>query len=410
MSHKREHKLFIPVSLTTALILDVSSVILNGLIGYVVKKHKKTNVVTFWFIYCLSCTDVLVGITGLLYHSLELTLCVDPSRSFWVLLQSIASNAFDYFLSMSGHLVFIIAIDRCIHMKYLHKYSTLMTEIRSRLLLLVTLFLATMFLVLPFLLTKSQQRVFQFCKNIFYAFCTVVIYATYTVAYFSIKRQVAALQLRRADQVVIQDNLEIGSIYRDRSLCEHHHKECRDLKEFKSTDNNNGPGSSNPCINKDTKLLKFQNKTLILADYTDTNNKEYPDVCRNAGNISNVVENASIHPVGKANLSSSKLLACKQTRTFQNSDNNIHQGPKRARSKTEQEFRKATLLILCALSICYCPRLVHRFYAYATQDKSAAYYLLTGISVLLNSSLNAIVLITCSKEIQRHIKEIFVQN
>ena len=402
MSHKREHKLFLPVSLTTALILDVSSVILNGLIGYVVKKHKKTNVVTFWFIYCLSCTDTLVGITGLLYHSLQLILCVDPSRSFWFLLKSIASEAFDYFLSMSGHLVFIIAIDRFIHMNYLLKYSTLMTKIRSRLLLLLTLFLATLFLVLPFLLTESQERVFQFCKNIFYAFSTVMIYATYTVAYFSIKRQVAALQLRRADKVVIQNNLEIGNIYRDRSLCEHHRKECRELKEFKSTDNNNGPGSSNPCIHN--KLLKFQNKALILADYTDTNNKENPNDSWNAGSFSNIVKNASIH------FSSSKALACKQTKTFQNSDENFHQGSKRARSKTEQEFRKATLLILCALSICYCPRLVHRFYVYATQDKSAAYYLLTGISVLLNSSLNAIVLIACSKEIRRHIKEIFVQN
>ena len=406
MSYKREHKLFIHVSIIISLILDLSSVILNGLIAYVLQKHKKTKVVTFWFIFCLSCSDTLVGITGLLYHSLELGLVAGPSRSFWDMAKSVASEAFDCFLSTSGHLVFIIAIDRCIHMRYLHKYSTLMTEIRARLLLLLNVFLAILFSVLPFLFTKSQSRVFYFCVNIFHTFCTVLIYVTYATTYFSIKKQVASIQQRRQDHVHSQNNLDMGRVYSD------NYEECTKLGKCGSDDSNKRPGSLKACIIKNAKILQVESKTLNLAECTDTNPESFtdniksPDHCSNEEIFSNIVKNTSIYPASEVNINSIKEMASRQTTIVQSLD----EVPKRMRSKTEQEFRKATLLILFALSICYCPRFIHRFYVYATQDKYAVYYLLTGISLLLNSSLNAIVLIACSKEIQRYIKEIFFQD
>ena len=41
-------------------LLDASAIILNGLIAYVLKRHKKTDTMTFWFIYCQSLSDIFV--------------------------------------------------------------------------------------------------------------------------------------------------------------------------------------------------------------------------------------------------------------------------------------------------------------------------------------------------------------
>ena len=60
------------ICVVTFLLLDVSSIVLNGFVEYVLKKHKKTRIVTFCFIYYLSISDVMVGLTELSYHSLQL--------------------------------------------------------------------------------------------------------------------------------------------------------------------------------------------------------------------------------------------------------------------------------------------------------------------------------------------------
>ena len=86
----------------------------------------------------------------------------------------------------------------------------------------------------------------------------------------------------------------------------------------------------------------------------------------------------------------------------------VHTRPQKKRTaKSEEQFRKATFLILCSLFFCNVPNIIYNFYSAGTGDHHALFSYLIFTSLLLNSSLNALILIATSKEIQRNIKALF---
>ena len=179
------------IYITISFLLDMSSIILNGLIAYVLKKHNKTRIVTFWFIYCLSISDVMVGVTGLTFHS---SLLAFKWNSSWV---SISGKLLKYFLETSGHLIFIVAVDRCIHMKYLNKYSTLMNQSRARLIVLLNITFCAVATTPYFVASEKLNALFELGLTIFHATLIVSIYFIYLKTYSSIRRQIAALQISK---------------------------------------------------------------------------------------------------------------------------------------------------------------------------------------------------------------------
>ena len=404
--------LLFKICMGTSLLLDISSAMLNGLIAYVLKKYKKTNIVTFWFLYCLSFSDVFVGITGLLFHSLDLTLSPDSPRPFWSLAKKVADESFDYFLATSGHLIFIIAIDRCIHMKFLHMYNTIMTQRRARWIMLLNIVVAMLLLPPPFLLEQDPARLFHFCVNIFYTLCTLVIYVVYIMVYLLIRKQVMALQLGKLDRMASEDNAKKDSDCRGRPLDAHHRIECAGTEE--GNENMNKPGNSKPIAFKSDDILQSQNKVLILADCNAPNTNKLledtknPNDSKSIAKMSHSVENATTHPVVETNISTGKLVTNRKRTEMQISNTQNNQKQLRIRSKTEHEFRKATLLILFALFFCYFPRFIHRFYLFATQDRNHVHFAISNVGVLLNSSLNAAILIACSKEIRKYIRALLI--
>ena len=77
-------------------------------------------------------------------------------------------------------------------------------------------------------------------------------------------------------------------------------------------------------------------------------------------------------------------------------------------SAPEQDVLKAIMLILLALLICYMSFFVYKLHILAANNWSFVLQEIAYIFLLLNSSLNAILLIACNKEMKKNIKAIFV--
>ena len=75
----------------------------------------------------------------------------------------------------------------------------------------------------------------------------------------------------------------------------------------------------------------------------------------------------------------------------------------------EQDFLKAIMLIFLTLFICYIPFFIYKFYSFATSPPSDMIKDIIYNFVVLNSSLNAIILIAFNKEMKRNIKVILVE-
>ena len=71
--------------------------------------------------------------------------------------------------------------------------------------------------------------------------------------------------------------------------------------------------------------------------------------------------------------------------------------------KPEMEFRKTAWMILLHLFACFMPSLINNFYT-LTRTQSCTFSIIVYSSLILNSSLNAVILIVCNREIKKNIK------
>ena len=184
--------IFFLIYIILTFLLDVSAIILNVLVAYVLKKHKKTDTMTFWFIYCLSLSDIFVGVTGLINVSMWLIWSLGFSNSSWWLLYTYTYQLQHFFFQKSWQLIIIIAVNRYIHMKYLNKCSRIMTRYRARLIMLFNIVFGIA-VIIPFTVLSKERRVlYSLCINIVRDTGALVACIFYTKTYFTIKRKCAA--------------------------------------------------------------------------------------------------------------------------------------------------------------------------------------------------------------------------
>ena len=400
------------------LILDVSAILLNGLIVYVLKKHKKTSIVTFWFIYCLSISDVMVGVSGLFFHLVQLKMLLGSLSPVWISLLTASLSCLDYFLMTSGHLIFFTAIDRCIHMKYLNKYRTIMTKSKARWIILFNAIFCILIAIPRLVASKEFVARFYLGINIFHATFILLIYAIYAKIYFSIKRHISSLQTCKTSHTNLHNHTDKRNAGQSAAVKEHHCSRCLETKLCVANSSATKENSFKPCVfGKDEKALEpledafvlpncaESGPTILIRKYEKTN-----DIERRQPAISSFFKNEMTHPVGQENLDRGKRKASLRAEKTQLVDGKFSTTSLAQKATPEQDFRKATLFIFLALFICYFPNISYYFYEFATKDRNALFSYISQISVLLNSSLNAIILISFSKEMQRHVKAIFVKN
>ena len=436
------------------LIVDISAILLNGLIAYVLKKYKKTNIVTFWFIYCLSISDILVGISGLMLHLVRLKLLLGHPNAFWVSFCTIAVVSENYFLATSGRLIFITAIDRCIHMKFLNKYSVIMTQYKGRWIMFSNVVFGILISIPRFVGSEKFTKLFYFGITIIHTALTLFIYVIYIKIYFfSIKRKVASLKAcnvshtakhqpckKSADQckslnkqycgryldakvcetINCVENLNSGKscvITRDDKILEPYDKVFPSPSSNKANQSNSVEKSNSyrSCVQtRDNKFLEPNDKAVLLPNTSEAIPSKLFGESRKLGDmkttarVSNFVENAIACPV--ANTEREIIVVTRKATLEQKLDSKTSQQSQTRKATPEQDFRKATIFIFLALFICYFPAFIQNFYTFATRDGSVIFSYISEFCALLNSSSNAIILIIFSKEMQRNIKAIFQQN
>ena len=491
-----------------SLVLDLSSITLNGLIAYVIKKDKKTRIVTFWYIYCLSISDVMIGATGLIHHWLLLYNFLDPFNASWTLLHIILGVIYGYFTMTSWMLILIIAIDRYIHMKYPHNYNLIMTRFRARLIMLFDILFGILVSLPPMLIPRASIIWFQFSLYIFFALGSFMTFLLYFMLYFVIKRQVNALQVchlshkeapdaprnstdsryiasvsqhcYESDKAEISKKINAGENFdasnsymtrKENSVYQEPTKENHPLPVYNtigsSSPNENYKKGNNideqPSSVDETfqvnreKNRDFETKSnhmsecqckvsfaqnckecvtvkltecignplglKLLDDHNDHQNaifvlpySNYFSNCKwsKSDDVESVTDNmvyasnAVPFPVTEIRVSNQRSIESRRP-ISQPAGAGVNQALRRRWRTPNDEVRKATWLILFAVFICYAPGLIISFHYFVTGTQNVAMSFISQLSVLLNSSLNAVILIVCSKNIQRKVKALFTR-
>ena len=396
------------IYITISFLLDMSSIILNGLIAYVLKKHNKTRIVTFWFIYCLSISDVMVGVTGLTFHS---SLFAFKWNSSWV---SISGKLVKYFLETSGHLIFIVAVDRCIHMKYLNKYSTLMNQSRARLIVLLNITFCAVATTPYFVASEKFNALFELGLTIFHATLIASIYFIYLKTYSSIRRQIAALQISKRNTMPYYNKAEKRLECQDRVSTTQHCSFEVDAKMRVVHDSEKESHRPSPCLpTKDAAFLERQGDPIVVSTCSETIpispflKEEKYDVVRTTANLSCFLKSDVTSSVTGIDIERDEVKAAGQCTIAQTLEVGVFRQLHKRRATPEQEFRKAIIFIFLALFICYFPIFFCKFYQFASKEKNSILSVASFTGLMLNSSLNAIILIAFNKEMKKNLKSIF---
>ena len=449
---------------------------LNALIVYLLKKHRKTRIVTFWFIYCLSISDVMVGLTGLIYHSLLLDALLYPEKASWNI-NAIFNGIYRYYLLTSLILILILAVDRCIHMSYPRKYSMMMTRFRARIILVFNIVFGIL-VDLAYLLTSSSMLIWlQFTLYTLYILGIFAIFAIYLVLYCLIKRQVNATQASEVDHATVHDSTTNGARRSDECPGEDWplSSDCIPIKHSNSVERNeqyNILDQQENCIFETFQISKQLNRNLrklskaknecqcklsnkdscnkctymklnraiappagldVLMEthtvmqhddnsegqgeifilpystYTDSRKcGKSNDMVSFEGNTSNASSSKTLS-VTKKRAKNQRILGTRKLIMEPKIGSRINQVSLRRRSTPDEEVKKATLLILLSVLICYAPDIIDVFHHFIKGAPVVALQFTSHLSVLLSSSLNAVILIVCSKDIRRKLKALFVQ-
>ena len=131
--------IIVPLIQTYIITVNILNVVANGLLIWALRRTKQTKTISFQFIMTMSFSDLTSGLLCLPF--LTLVLYDDYQKYCWLklLIQTVLSSC-NYF---SFLLLFLIALDRYLHMKYLEQYSNKFTKRRGHLLIMVCFVLAT---------------------------------------------------------------------------------------------------------------------------------------------------------------------------------------------------------------------------------------------------------------------------
>ena len=400
--------------ITISILLDISAILLNGLIAYLIKKHKKTSFIPFWFIYCLSICDIIVGITGLVFHLSLPTWSLASHQPSWSLISVFAFIVHHYFIQISGELILAIAIDRYINMKYLKKYSTVMTKSRAWYIIVFCIAFGIVAVVPVYTLSEERRAAFDLGINAFRVCCTFFIYVMYVKTYIIIRRRHSSLQSGTKNKVAPSHEPEKIFEYQSKQSNTRCTSESLEVKLSLDYDSFERPKSYLSCTSeKRASFFPPKNIAFISPQYFSTSPAKV--ACKReetngkTGKMPCDVENLFNNWVADSNAESVEVMKVRQVTNTKCQFAQVDQKLQTRMPSPEQDFLKAVLFIFLALFICYLPFFIYMLYMHATKRRNAILEAISLTAVLLNSSVNAIILIAFSKDMQRNIKAVFAK-
>ncbi len=111
--------------------IGITSIFCNGLLCHILRKLGKLQTISYKLILIQGIADVCAGIVLLISETAMLTPIDEDTFDKVCVFSRITCDAVCQF---SGTMFLIVAIDRFIHMKYLTKYNTMMSEKRAAML------------------------------------------------------------------------------------------------------------------------------------------------------------------------------------------------------------------------------------------------------------------------------------
>ena len=183
------------------LVIDTTNIILNSLMVCSLKKLKKTSIISYWLIFCMSISDALVGIFGMTSHATFIYLQTHPEENNERVVTFIiwTNYLFIYFFQVSGGITTVIAIDRFIRMRYLNRYNNIMTWRKAYILIAIPsiFYLGTAYIIV----FQSHQgredfgKVIELILYILYLAGYFFIALMYVLMYVSVRRKVETSQI-----------------------------------------------------------------------------------------------------------------------------------------------------------------------------------------------------------------------
>ena len=177
-------------------ILYLMDIFCNAFLLFAIWKLKKLNTISFRFVFCLSTSDTLFGIFGVIREAIKAATKTPSTNILFVF-----SSADLFFLNFSSIMILIIAIDRFIHMKYLNRYPRLMTNYKAISLVFANVVFTTHMLVTVLILPRFQlkflirhlhaYRVYRVVLGILYVLLMVLVFVMYFWTYCTLRKQVS---------------------------------------------------------------------------------------------------------------------------------------------------------------------------------------------------------------------------
>ena len=168
------------ISLTAAnTTVCAMNILTNSFLIYAIIKTSKRGDIYSKFILCLSISDCCVGIIVQPMGIMLLTYFAEHNCEAELAAQFVAY----IFSQISFVMIMIVAFDRFLHMKYLHRYPIYMTEKRAKLLVAINVMLA--FCIASCSVVASLHRKFVIFNVILVVIDAFVVTATYVFYAFT---------------------------------------------------------------------------------------------------------------------------------------------------------------------------------------------------------------------------------
>ena len=188
------------------LCVDFSNFALNILLAITVWGATRLRQVSFKFMFILSLSDTAVGLIGLIHHGILANTANarvnmgSPMSVLKTILRSLVGHSSRY--------LFIMAVDRAIHMMYLTNYATVMTKrvYRSMVFGNFVFFLIEMS---PLIFPSIFEYHFS-CFAIFHTVALGTVAIIYTKVYFSVKNRVRSFNFDSSNVTRVDRGLRKG--------------------------------------------------------------------------------------------------------------------------------------------------------------------------------------------------------
>ena len=389
-------------------LIDISNILFNVFIIYALRKLDKLSNISYWFIFFLSISDCLVGITGLAYDAHALYCSSKQDFSSYIYVSELRS----FFLAFSGRLTTVVAIDRSIRMKYLNRYNSIMTRTKANTILIVNTILG----LVQFVGNISSLRdIFERTYDVFHFICISSGCIFYLFTYCSIKQRVADLHLNlRHKHSTPATGIEVHT-------SEVHNNSLKSMMHDKNSQLD-GENGVNICHSAKTASLlskreegKCEKNDIIIVKETSAHHSH----CMNEIHEKLTAETLP----NNYNFTTLPTLSIGRSRSYKFGDHQDtvvqsdtrHLKPDtaykdsseiRSRRRNEADAGKAMLYIILAMMVCYMPIFVVKILDIWNVD---ADWMIQSLSLWLlkaNSSVNAIILIAFGREIRHFVKSL----